>query len=253
MKKFRKVSSISDFFTDFVQLEEYLLRGQRGTDKLSFLFFLVSNVIFIHAITYLWFIFADKPLVLYREYFSYTFSLWNAFSAVIMCKFGKNNIRSIIRGAVVGFVVLFSQLIILLAYLNFIVESSISNFDFLLGSIFSYFKVLPFLLAISILQSSGIILKNLVRIVLRLAFFITPIIWIPEGDLSIDGKESILIYNPFFYGTRDILPILGLEFKLIVSPNCFVLGSVLLALLILIRYLSFRIPCWWEKRVSKEI
>ena len=199
------------WLADFLQLEQYLLRGQRGSSKTEFILFLIANVLFLHIITYLWADLSNKPLILYREYCGYTLTYWNAFAAVIMCRVGRNFLRSLARIFCVGLVVLFSQGCFTFTYMVIYVQSAHYDISYFLNLATGYFSVFPILTLLSFVQSSNIIFKHVVRIAFRIAFFVTPVIWIANSDVISGDRLLIVQFNPLFYGFVGINSIDGVD------------------------------------------
>lgn len=176
-----------------------LLAGNRGSTPQEFIVFLVVNVGFIHVITLLWSELLEKPIDDYRIYFAATFSLWIALSAVVNHRFGKKSLKGGIAHCFISaFTLLLTQGAVAYIYLFFVV-GFVAPEDFFYGLILGYLYCFPVVVILSLFRSVHFTLKQIIRIVWRISFFLTPVIWIPF-IAQVGGKSFFLDWNPLYFG-----------------------------------------------------
>jgi hypothetical protein len=249
MRKVKKVKSIPDFFLNYVQLEQYVFKGSRGENLIGFIIFLSSNILFIHIITIVWEIFSNKPVLLYREYFGFTLTMWNAFSATIMTAFGLNFLRSSLRVIMVGWVVMISQAIFMFLYLKFLAGSDLSIFDFLIFAHTGFFSISPFLIGISCLASLNIVFKNMTRVALRIGFFVTPVIWLPDPSFVTEERMHVLEFNPLYYGLAGGSALVDFGVQIPTIPHYFGYSLLFLGLVGAVVFGVRKMSGWFERNV----
>lgn len=197
-----------------------LLAGNRGKSPQEFVVFLAMNVIFIHVITLLWSEILKKPIVEYRIYFSATFTLWIALSAVINTKFASSALlKGVITSFVVPFAILLTQGLVAYIYLFFTVDFFALT-KFLHGLVVSFLYCFPAAFILGAFRSLHFSTRQIARVIWRISFFLTPVIWMPLPD-QVSGKANFIDWNPLYYGFSKLEMLLEMEFYRVVVSNAF--------------------------------
>lgn len=202
------------------RIYDYVLRGERGPTLVNFLFFLIFNCIFIYLVTLLWNAFLGKDLGLYRLYFSSAFSSWVALTSSVHFGGWNNesyteNIKYVFFASLLIFIFQFLISIYILCYPLGLI-TFIDSLKIIMYQSFCFLILSPIVITMSIIRSLNALTRSIIRIIWRLLFFLTPIIWMPsEMLLSIRGNW--VLFNPF---TLIALPSLNIiEEPILTFPN----------------------------------
>tara|TARA_Y200000002_G_scaffold382017_1_gene397692 strand:- start:2235 stop:3377 length:1143 start_codon:yes stop_codon:yes gene_type:complete len=234
---------------NFSTLFEYINRGERGPRTSNFIFFILFNCLFIYLVTILWNSFLGKDLGDYRLYFSSTFSSWVALTSAV--HFGGwnhvgfyNNTKYIFFASISIFIIQFTISIYLLCYPLGLITMYESIFIIFNQTLY-FLILLPLAIFLSILRSINALLKSTIRIIWRLLFFLTPIIWMPTQQI-IELRGEWVIFNPFTLISLPAL-IFNSNNEVLVFPNDFyaslilfiIACTVIISLIIIIKDRNF--------------
>ncbi len=201
-------------------LNNYILRGERGPTLINFLFFLLFNCIFIYLVTILWNTFLGKDLGVYRLYFSSAFSSWVALTSVI--HFGgwnfesyRENLKYILLASMSIFVCQYLISIYILCFPLGLI-SFVNSLEIILLQTVSFILLSPIVITLSIIRSLNALCRSIIRVMWRLLFFLTPIIWMPSF-LLLEIRGNWVTFNPFTL--ISIPPLHILNEQILLFPN----------------------------------